>query len=357
MANISASMVKELRAATDAPMMDCKKALVESDGDMEKAVTWLRERGVSKAAKKADRVAAEGLLGIKVADTNASAAIVEINSETDFVAKNDGFIALVDNTAAHIFAQAQAVTTVEELNETSYESTKFSEYFTEQVARIGEKIEVRRFVTLNAGENGVVNGYVHSNGRVGALIAAQCDSTKTAELMAPFIKNIAMHAAAMKPSTLSAKDFDPAYVEAETKGRIEAIKKENEERERLGKPLLNIPQFISSIQLTDEVLAQAEADIKEQLKAENKPEKIWDKIVPGKVERFIADNTSLDKEQALLEQNFVMDDSMTVAQAVAAEAKKHGGSCEIVELVKYEVGEGIEKKEDDFAAEVAAQLG
>jgi elongation factor Ts len=211
-------------------------------------------------------------------------------------------------------------------------------------------------VTLNAKANGCVNGYIHSNGRIGVLVAAQCDSEKTAELIAPALKNIAMHAAAMKPKVLSAEDFDPAFVEEETKGRIEAIKIENEELGRLGKPLKNVPQYISRIQLTDEVMAAAEEAIKAELKAEGKPEKIWDKIVPGKLVRFVADNTTLDKEQALLEQNYVMDDSKTVAQALADEAKAHGGTAEIVEFVRYEVGEGLEKKADDFAAEVAAQM-
>ncbi len=354
MAEITAAMVKELRTATDAPMMDCKKALTESNGDMDQAKEWLRERGIAQTAKKADRVAAEGILGLNVSDTFASATLVEVNSETDFVAKNDGFLALVGNTAAHIFTSN--VSTMEELQESAYETGKFSEYFTQEVARIGEKIEVRRFITLDAGENGAVNGYVHSNGRVGVLIAAQCDSAKTAEKIAPTLKNIAMHAAAMKPSTLSYKDFDATFVEEETKGRIEAIKKENEELSRLGKPLKNVPQYISMMQLTDDVIAKAENEIKEELKAEGKPEKIWDKIVPGKLERFIADNTTLDKEQALLDQTYVMDDSLTVAQALEKEAKAAGGTAEIVEFVKYEVGEGIEKKVDDFAAEVAAQM-
>ena len=166
-----------------------------------------------------------------------------------------------------------------------------------------------------------------------------------------------MHAAAMKPSTLSYADFDPQFVEDETKGRIEAIKKENEELQRLGKPLKNVPQYISRLQLTEDVLKQAEEDIKEQLKSENKPEKIWDKIIPGKLERFIADNTTLDKEQALLDQNFVMDDSLSVSQALEKEAKAQGGTAKIVEFIKYEVGDGLEKKVDDFAAEVAAQMG
>jgi len=354
MANISAKQVKELRETTGAGMMDCKKALVEAEGNMENAITILRDKGMSKAAKKADRVAAEGLLGIKISDTFASASLIEINSETDFVAKNDGFISLVNNCANQVFTND--ATTVEELKETSFETSTFSEYFTEQVARIGEKVEMRRFATLNAGENGVVNGYVHSNGRVGVIIAASCDSAKTAEALAPLLKNISMHAAAMKPSVLSAEDFDSAYVEEETKGRIEAIKTENEERARLKKPLINVPQFISRIQVTDEVVAKAKADIEAELKAEGKPEKIWDRIVPGKIERFIADNTTLDKEQALLEQTYVLDDTLTVAQAVEKEAKAVGGTASIVEFVKYEVGEGIEKKEEDFAAEVAAQM-
>jgi elongation factor Ts len=351
---VSAADVKKLRQATDAPMMDCKKALTENDGDFDKAVEWLRDRGVAKAAKKADRVAAEGALGLKVSDTYTSASLVEVNSETDFVAKNDGFQALLGNTIAHIFTTG--VCDVNQLNESAYETSTFSEYFTQEVARIGEKIEVRRFATLNAGENGVVNGYVHSNGRVGVLVAAKCDSAKTAELIVPTLKNIAMHAAAMKPTVLTAEDLDAAYVAEETKGRIEAIKIENEELARLGKPLKNVPQYISRTQLSDDVLAAAEAAIKEELKAEGKPEKIWDKIVPGKLERFVADNTTLDKEQALLEQNYVMDDSLTVAEALTKEAKAHGGTAEIVEFIRYEVGEGIEKKEDDFAAEVAAQM-
>lgn len=351
---ITAAQVKELRSSTDAPMMDCKKALTECGGDMTKATEWLKERGIAQSAKKADRVAAEGSLGIKISDTFASATLAEINSETDFVAKNDGFQNLLSNTVNQIFSNS--VTTVAELNESSYESSKFSEYFTQSVAKIGEKIEVRRFVTLNAGENGVVNGYVHANGRAGVLLAAQCDSKKTADAIVPMLKNIAMHAAAMKPITLSYKDFDPAFVENETKGRIETIKKENEELARLKKTLKNVPEFVSMLQLTDAVLEKAKESIKAELKAEGKPEQIWDKILPGKLDRYIADNTTLDKELALLDQNFVMDDSKTIAQALSDEAKKHGGTAEIVEFVRYELGEGIEKKVDDFAAEVAAQM-
>jgi elongation factor Ts len=160
----------------------------------------------------------------------------------------------------------------------------------------------------------------------------------------------------MKPTTLSYKDFDAQFVEEETRGRIEAIKKENEELSRLKKPLKNVPEYISMCQLTSDVLAKAEENIKAKLKEEGKPEKIWDKIVPGQVARYIDDNTTLDKEQAFLDQNYVMDDKMTVAQAVSAAAAAVGGTAVVSAFVRIEVGEGIEKKVDDFAAEVAAQM-
>ena len=348
---VTAAMVKELRGATDAPMMDCKKVLVEADGDMVKATELLKERGIAKAAKKADRIAAEGLVGLKIADDFSKATVVEINSETDFVAQNEGFQNLVLKTTEEVYASSPA--DVEALN-----ASAFGSYFTETVTKIGEKIEVRRFSTMNADDETVaINGYIHSNNRIAVIISAKCDSAKTAEGMRPLLKNIAMHASAMKPTTLTYKDFDPAYVESETKGRIEALKKENEELSRLKKPLKNVPSFISMMQLTDEVMAQAEADIKEALKAQNKPEKIWDKIVPGQIARFILDNTLLDQEQALLDQQYVLDDKLTVAQAVKSAAKALGGTAEISEFIRLEVGEGIEKAEDDFAAEVAAQMG
>jgi elongation factor Ts len=350
MAKIDAKLVKELRTLTDAPMMDCKKALVEAEGDFEKAKDILRDRGMSKAAKKGDRVAAEGLVHVIVADDIKSATIAEINSETDFVSKNEGFQNLVKE--ATTFFHNSSATTVEEALTGEYNSKTFGDYFTEETSKIGEKIVPRRFETL---QGDVVNGYVHSNGRVGVLIELKTDKP---EAMQKIAKDIAMHAAAMKPTTLSYKDFDPAFVEEETKGRIEAIKTENEELARLGKPLKNVPLYISMLQLTDEVIEKAKEDIKEQLKAEGKPEKIWDKIVPGKVDRFIADNTTLDKELALLDQNYVMDDSITIAEALQKEAKKAGATAELVGYIRFELGEGIEKKEElSFAEEVAAQAG
>lgn len=347
---VTAAMVRELRQATDAPMMDCKKALVESNADMQKATEWLKERGISQSAKKADRVAAEGLVGFKLADDFSKATIVEINSETDFVAQNEGFKNLVLKTTEEVYTTSPS-------DVESLKATSFGSYFSETVAKIGEKIDIRRFTTLKADDETVaLNGYVHSNNRIAVIVLAKCDSKKTAQGLIPTLKNIAMHASAMKPTTLSYKDFDPEFVEGETKGRIEALKKENEELSRLKKPLKNIPQFVSMMQLSDEVLAKAEADIKETLKAQGKPEAIWDKIVPGQLARFIDDNTTLDKELALLDQTYVLDDKMTVAQAVQAAAKELGGTAEIVDFVRFEVGEGIEKKVGDFAAEVAAQM-
>ncbi len=349
MAAVTAAMVKELRSATDAPMMDCKKVLVEADGDMAKATELLKERGIAKAAKKADRIAAEGLAGIVIADDFSKATVIEINSETDFVAQNEGFQNLVKETAQDIYTNQPA-------DVAAFSSSAFGATFQAEVIKIGEKIELRRFNTLNADSTTALNGYIHSNSRIAVIVTAKCDSEKTAQGMRPFLKQVAMHASAMKPSTLSYKDFDAAYVASETIGRIEVIKKDNEELARLKKPLKNVPQYISMSQLTDEVMATAEETIKAELKAQNKPEKIWDKIIPGSLARFISDNTTLDKEQALLDQNFVLDEKLTVAQAVVKAAKELGGTAEITEFIRLEVGEGIEKKEDDFAAEVASQM-
>ncbi len=347
---VTAKQVKELRASTDAPMMDCKKALVATDGDIAKATEWLKERGIAKAAKKADRVAAEGLAGIVIADDFSKATVIEINSETDFVAQNEGFQNLVKDSTQEVFANQPA-------DVAAFNASAFGETFAEAVRKIGEKIELRRFGTLNADSTTALNGYIHSNSRIAVIVTAKCDSEKTAEGMRAMLKQVAMHASAMKPSTLTYKDFDAAYVESETKGRIEALKKENVELSRLKKPLKNVPQYISKMQLTDEVMAQAETDIKAKLAEQGKPEKIWDKIVPGQIARFILDNTLLDQEQALLNQQYVLDDKLTVAQAIDKAAKALGGTAEITEFIRLEVGEGIEKKEDDFAAEVAAQMG
>jgi elongation factor Ts len=206
-------------------------------------------------------------------------------------------------------------------------------------------------VTIST-DNGVVNGYVHM-GKVGVLLAATCDEAakdRTADLL----KKIAMHAASMKPTVISYQELDTDFIESENKAIIADIEKENEELVRLGKPLKNIPQYVSAQQLTEDAIAAAKAEMRAELIAEGKPEKVVDeRILPGKIDRWIEDNTQLDKTYALLSQTYVMDDSKTVAQAIA----ECDASIQIVEYVRFELGEGIEKKEEDFAAEVAAQMG
>jgi elongation factor Ts len=353
MANFGPKDIKKLREMTDAGMMDCKKALTASEGDMDKAVAWLRDKGMGAAAKKASKVAAEGAIGIKA--EGQKAVIVEINSQTDFVAQNEKFIALMDKVVNHAFDNALG--DAEAINDSTLDGAPFAEYLTQEIATIGEKLVVRRAGLIQADATTAVNAYIHSNKQNGVIIEAKCDSEATAEAMTPVLKEIAMHAAAMSPSTLSYQDFDPAFVAQETQGRIVAIEKENEELARLGKTLKNVPQYISMSQLTDEVMAGVEASLKEELANEGKPEKIWDRILPGKIARFISDNTTLDQEQCLLDQKFVMDDSQTVGEYIQAKAKSAGGEATISNFIRLEVGEGIEVQEEDFAAEVAAQMG
>ncbi len=349
MANFGPKDIKKLREMTDAGMMDCKKALAATDGDMDKAVEWLRDQGIGAAAKKASKTAAEGAIGVKV--DNSKAVIVEINSQTDFVAQNDKFKELMNEVVEHAFNNS--LKDAEAINASEINGQAFSEYLAGHIAVIGENLVVRRAALIEGDSKTALNGYVHSNGKNGVIIAAECEDEATCEKVTPILREIAMHAAAMAPKSLSYKDLDPTYVEEETKGRIEAIKKENEELARLGKPLKNIPQYVSRSQLTDEVLAEAKAAIEAELKAEGKPEKIWDRIVPGKLDRFIADNTTLDQEQCLLDQKFVMDDSKTVGEYFE---EKSGGKAKITTFTRLEVGEGIEVEEEDFAAEVAKQM-
>ena len=351
---ISANMVKELRESTGAGMMDCKKALQEANGDMQKAVDILREKGLGKAAKKADRLASEGLVSVVVSSDNKTATITEINSETDFVAKNATFVDLVKNTTLHV--QTNAITTIDELKESSIGGVKFEEFFQSQIATIGENLVVRRFETIKASKNGIVAGYIHSNSRVGVLIGAACDSEATASKIGDFLRNLCMHAAAMKPQVISDKEFSPDFVEKEYLALKGELEKENEELVRLKKPLHKIPEFASRAQLSDEVIAKATEKLKEELRKQGKPATIWDKILPGQIERYIADNTRLDQRLTLLGQFYVMDDKKTIEQVIAEEAKKLGGEIEIVSYVRFEVGEGLEKKTEDFAAEVAAQM-
>jgi len=343
---ITAALVKELRDKTGAGMMDCKKALQECDGSIEKAEEHLKKKGMAKAAKKSDRIAAEGRISVEISSDFSKATMSEINSETDFVAKNENFSNLTNETTSHI--HASEVSTTEELNSTTINGVTFEEYLKEKISKIGENIVVRRFAKLNASEGGFVNGYLHSNGRVGVVLSVKGENNDKNVALA---KDICMHIAAMNPKYLSNADIPVDVAEKETEGMIKEIEKENEERRRLGKPEKNIPKYVSKTQLTDEVLAQIEEDLKAELKAEGKPEKIWDRILPGKLERFIADNTLLDQRLSLLSQEYVKAENRENVAKILENA-----NVEAIEFIRFELGDGIEKKGCDFAAEVAEQM-
>ncbi len=306
MAQITAAQVNELRKKTGAGMMDCKKALVEAEGDFDKAIEVLRKKGQKIAEKRADRDSSEGAVIAKVNDQATKGVIVSLNCETDFVAKNDDFVALA-NAMAEV---ALGTNSQEEFLAADFEGMTVQEKLTEQTGVIGEKIEIGGFKVLEAP---FVGSYIHGN-KIGALVGLSQAIDGAAEVG----KSVSMQVASMGATTLSYKDFDPAYVASETEARIAAIEKDNIELGRLGKTLKNVPKYISRAQLSDAVLAEAEEAIKAELKAEGKPEQIWDRILPGKLERFIADNTTLDQEQCLLDQNFIMDEKMNVAQYVAS---------------------------------------
>ncbi|UTJ07168.1 translation elongation factor Ts [Arcobacter roscoffensis] len=346
MAGATPKLIKELREKSGAGMLDCKKALNECNGDIEEAQTWLREQGLAKAAKKSGNVAAEGIITILVNDDNTKATMTEVNSQTDFVAKNEQFLNLTNQITTH--AQENNINDAEALAASSIEGQEFTTFLNEKIAVIGENLVARKVINVEAP---VVNAYVHL-GKVGVILGAKCDEAakeKTTDLL----KKVAMHAASMKPTVISYQDLSAEFIESENKAIIADIEKENEELVRLGKPLKNIPEFVSKQQLTDEAVAAAEASMKEELLAQGKPEKIIGNIVKGKINRWIEDNSQLDKANALLSQTYVMDDSMTVEEAI----KACDASIEIVEYVRFELGDGIEKKEEDFAAEVAAQMG
>lgn len=293
---ISASVVKELREKTSCGMMDCKKALTETGGDMEKAIEFLREKGLASAQKKASRIASEGLVDI-VIEGNVG-AIVEINSETDFVAKNEEFKTLVRNVAHQVIATNPA--DVDELLASSFvdnKSTTIKEMITEKIAKIGENMNLRRFVRFE----GSVVDYVHAGGRIGILELVEADLNDASAAEAA--KDCAMQIAAMNPLYMD-KEFVPA----------EDIEKEK-----------NI------------ILAQMNEDPKNA----NKPDEIKAKMVDGKLNKFF-------KENCLLQQAFVKDDSISVAEYLAKNNVK------LIKYVRFEKGEGLEKREDDFAAEVAS---
>jgi len=336
---VTAAMVKELREKTGAGMMDCKKALVETNGDLEKAVAFLREKGMANAAKKADRVAAEGLTEIYV-DGNF-ATVIEINSETDFVAKNDQFVKLVGETAKLISDNKPA--DLEAALALQTPEGTLADTLVNATATIGEKIELRRFVTLEKTDAQVFGAYKHAGSRIAVVTVVENGKEQVA-------KDIAMHAAAMKPTVLSYTDLDVKFIEEEVVALRARIEVENEDRKRTGKTLLRVPDYASKLQLTDAVMADVKARLENELKEQGKPEQIWDKIIPGQLDKFVKDNTEIDQTYALLSQSYIIDDSKTVEKYLESI------SATLVNFARVEVGEGIEKVEVDFASEVMSQV-
>ena len=310
MANITAADVKKLRDATGAGMMDCKKALVEAEGNYDEAVAILRKKGQKVAEKRADRDSSEGAAIAVVNDSKTEGALIVLGCETDFVGKNSDFVALATSLAE----LAMNCNDQESFLNADFGGMTVAEKMIEQTGVIGEKIQINEFKKLAAP---FVGSYIHGN-KIAALVGL-ASSENSADTVA---KDIAMQVASMGATTLSYKDFDPAFVASETEARIAVIEKDNIERGRLGKHLINVPQFISRAQLTDEAIEAAKSKIQDELKAEGKPEQIWDRILPGKLERFISDNTTLDQEQCLLDQNFIKDEKQSVADYVTSKGNE-----------------------------------
>ena len=304
MVDIKAADVATLRRQTGAGMMDCKNALVEANGDFDAAIDVLRKKGQKVAAKRADRDASEGIAITKININNTAGVAIVLACETDFVAINESFKELASQ-----FADIALTHTAKDAFLTAdFRGMTVAEKLTEQTGVIGEKIEISGFERV---ESAYVGTYTHGS-KIAVLVGLN-NSVDNADVLS---KDLAMQVASMGASTLSYKDFDPTFVASETEARIAVIEKDNIELARLGKTLKTVPQYISMSQLSDEVMEKAKADIQGQLKAEGKPEQIWDKIVPGKIERFISDNTTLDQEQCLLDQNFIKDENKNVAEYI-----------------------------------------
>ena len=300
MADIKAADVAKLRRQTGAGMMDCKKALVEANGDFDAAIDVLRKKGQKVAAKRADRDASEGVAITKINSDNTAGIAIVLACETDFVAKNDSFKELASQFADIALNHSDK----DSFMSADFGGMTVAEKLIEQTGVIGEKLDISSFERVEAN---YVGSYTH-----GVKIAVLVGLNNNVDNVDVLAKDLAMQVASMGATTLSYKDFDAEFVANETEARIAAIEKDNIELGRLGKTLKNVPKYISMSQLTDEVMAEAKSEIEAQLKSEGKPEQIWDKIVPGKIDRFISDNTTLDQEQCLLDQNFIKDESKNV---------------------------------------------
>ena len=303
---VTASMVKELREMTGAGMMDCKKALNETNGNMDEAIEYLRKNGQAKAEKRAGRIAAEGIVMAEVKDDKA-APIVEVNSETDFVAKNADFQAYVKavvNQALTTKAANMDEFMAEAWNEDAAKTVK--DVLTEKIAVIGENLNIRRFEKVET--EGCVVSYIHGGGRIGVLVEADTDVVND-EIKA-CLKNVAMQVAAMSPKYVSRDEVDQDFLEHEKEILLAQAKKENP----------------------------------------NKPDNIIEKMIIGRLNKEM-------KEICLLDQVYVQDSDLTVAKYVEKVAKENGANVAVKKFVRFETGEGLEKKNEDFAAEVAAQMG
>ena len=305
MANISAQMVKELRDSTGAGMMDCKSALAESNGDMEAAVDWLRKKGLSKAAKKSGRVAAEGLIGVLV--QGGKGVVVEVNSETDFVARNDLFQGLVKMIAD---VAISGDTDVEAIKAAKVGDIAVADAIADTIAKVGENMTLRRAASLSV-KQGAIGSYVHNSvsgglGKIGVIVALE--SAGKADELAAIGRQLAMHVASANPQAVDAAGLDPAVVEREKN-----------------------------------VLA-------DKFKQQGKSANVIDKIVESGLKTFY-------KEVCLLEQSFIFDDKKSVAQALKEAEGKAGGTIKLTGFVRYALGEGIERPEIDFGGEVAAAAG
>ncbi|MCR4804462.1 MAG: translation elongation factor Ts [Clostridia bacterium] len=311
MAAVTAALVKELRDATGAGMMDCKKALVATDGDMDKAVDYLRENGLAKAAKKSGRIASEGLVRMAFAADGTAASAVEVNSETDFVAKNEEFVEFVEKLADIALAADKAC--AECLKDMAYgEEGTVAEVLTAKIAKIGENMNLRRAVKCNTPGVKYV-GYSHGGGRIGVIIGLKTDAS--VEEVTVCGKDVAMQAASMRPLYVDEAGVDPEYLAHEK----------------------------------EVILAQAMNENNELPENKRKPQAIIEKMITGRVKKSL-------KEVCLVDQAFVKDSNMTVGEYVASCAKALGKPIQVVEMVRYEVGEGLEKKVENFAEEVAKQM-
>ena len=308
---ITAAMVKELREMTGAGMMDCKKALTATEGDMDKAVEWLREKGLATAQKKAGRIAAEGLAMVQVSEDGKKAVAVEVNSETDFVAKNEKFQAYVAQVAEQAMDTTAADVDAFLAEPWKFDTTKsVNEALAGQIAVIGENMKIRRFAQVSE-DAGFIASYTHMGGKIGVLVDVVTDVVNDA--VKEMAKNVAMQVAALKPLYTSDKEVSQEYIE--------------HEKEILLAQIMNDP------------------------KESQKPEKVIQGMIQGRVNKEL-------KEICLLDQVYVKaeDGKQSVAQYVAQVAKETGAKIEIKGFVRFETGEGLEKKEEDFAAEVAKQM-